>query len=139
MSLYVLDSDTLSLYSHRHAAVTQNMLAHTPAELATTVINVEEMLTGWHSLLRAVKTRTDLAQVYDRLAKTVPLLAEFSILSFTEPAILRFEQLHATKLNVRKMDLRIAAIALEHSATLVTRNTRDFQRVPGLTLEDWTV
>jgi tRNA(fMet)-specific endonuclease VapC len=60
------------------------------------------------------------------------------ILSFTEPAIARFERLRAMKLGVGAMDLRIAAIALEHGATVVTRNTRDFQRIPGLPLDDWS-
>ena len=41
-------------------------------------------------------------------------------------------------LNVRKMDLRISAVVLEHGGVLVTRNVRDFQRVPGLPIEDWS-
>lgn len=35
-------------------------------------------------------------------------------------------------------DLLIAAHALCHGATLVTANTREFARVPGLTVVDWT-
>ena len=34
-------------------------------------------------------------------------------------------------------DLLIACIALAHDATLVTRNTKDYANVPGLTLENW--
>ena len=36
-------------------------------------------------------------------------------------------------------DLWIAATALAHGATLVTNNTAEFSRVPGLQLEDWTL
>ena len=35
-------------------------------------------------------------------------------------------------------DLLIAATALAHQATLVTHNTSEFSRVPGLVIEDWT-
>ena len=34
-------------------------------------------------------------------------------------------------------DLLIAAIALANQMTLVTHNTAEFSRVPGLALEDW--
>jgi tRNA(fMet)-specific endonuclease VapC len=34
-------------------------------------------------------------------------------------------------------DLKIAAICLEHELTLVTSNTSEFARVPGLCVEDW--
>jgi predicted nucleic acid-binding protein len=38
---------------------------------------------------------------------------------------------------IGKIDLRIAAIALEQKAPVVSRNLRDFRRVPNLAVEDW--
>jgi tRNA(fMet)-specific endonuclease VapC len=37
------------------------------------------------------------------------------------------------------MDLKIASIALAHSATLLSANLRDFRQVPNLSVEDWLV
>ena len=42
------------------------------------------------------------------------------------------------KVRIGTMDLRIAATAISNGLILLTRNTVDFERVPGLTLEDWT-
>ena len=36
-------------------------------------------------------------------------------------------------------DLLIAAHALTERSTLVTANTREFSRVPGLTVENWSL
>jgi tRNA(fMet)-specific endonuclease VapC len=75
--------------------------------------------------------------VYDQIAENVRFFSRVEIVSFSEPAIAIYETLKSQRLNIGKMDLRIAAIALEHDACLVTRNVRDFQRVPGLQFEDW--
>ena len=47
------------------------------------------------------------------------------------------QEKQAGKLNVGANDLKIAAIGLEVGAVVVTRNVRDFGRVPGLTVENW--
>jgi tRNA(fMet)-specific endonuclease VapC len=137
MSLYVLDTDTLTLLQEGQATVVQHVSSHAPDELAITVITVEEQLDGWYSRLRRTRRREELAMVYERLAQTVRSLGRLTILSYTEQAIDRFEQLRRLRLNVGSYDLRIAAVTLEHSAILVTRNVRDFQRIPNLTIENW--
>jgi tRNA(fMet)-specific endonuclease VapC len=37
------------------------------------------------------------------------------------------------------MDLRIASIAISRQMTVVTRNMVDYERIPGLVVQDWTI
>ena len=138
MTVHVLDTDILTLLQERHLAVQERVAACRPEELAITVISVEEQLSGWYRRLRKAKKPAELARVYQRLAAAVQSLSRLQILSFTEQAIRRYDELRKLKLNVRKMDLRIAAITIDEGATLVTRNVRDFQDIPGLKIEDWS-
>jgi tRNA(fMet)-specific endonuclease VapC len=139
MPLYALDTDSLTLYREGHAQLGQRVLAHPSSEIATTVISVEEQLAGWFAQLRQAKQLDRVARAYERLAETIRFYTGIEVLLFTLPAITRYQQLLQMKLNVGRMDLRIGAIALEHGATVVTRNLRDFRRIPNLTVEDWSV
>jgi tRNA(fMet)-specific endonuclease VapC len=140
MSRYILDTDILTLYQRSHPAVLQHAAGQSPTDVAITAITIQEQLDGWHSVLAKARTHPQIAADYDFLANFIaPSLVRFPLLSFPESAILRYEQLLTLRLNVGRMDLRIAAIALEHGAIVVTRNKRDFGRVPGLVTEDWSV
>ncbi len=138
MSLYVLDTDTITLYQWDHPAVCQNNANHQADQIRITIISVEEQLTGWYSFVRRAKTLDQVADAYERLTENVMFWSGFEILLFSAQAIRRYESLKNMKLRVGANDLRIAAITLENGATLVTRNLRDFQRIPGLMIEDWS-
>jgi tRNA(fMet)-specific endonuclease VapC len=138
MSLFVLDTDALSLWQ-RNPVIAAQLAAHATDQIAITIITVQEQLDGWHSRLPRAKTPEETSDLYRRLADTVRFLSRVPILLFTVAAIDRYVHLQKQKLNIGKMDLRIASIALEHHATVVTRNTRDFSRIPGLIIEDWSM
>jgi len=138
MSLFVLDTDVLTLLQERHVVVLERVKSCPPEDLAITIISVEEQLSGWYRRLRTAKEPEELARVYGRLTTAVQSLSRVRILSFTEQAIHRYEELRKLKLNVRKMDLRIAAIVLEERGTIVSRNVRAFRAIPVLTVEDWS-
>jgi tRNA(fMet)-specific endonuclease VapC len=59
---------------------------------------------------------------------------------FDKPCAIEFGRLNGQLpqigLSVNPVDLMIAAVAIVHDLTLITHNTRDFQNVPGLPLED---
>jgi tRNA(fMet)-specific endonuclease VapC len=137
--MYVLDTDILTLYQFGHSTVCRNVARHPSDELAIAILTVEEQLSSWYTLVRRTKGRDELARVYQRFTDNVRFLSQLQILSFSAGAIERFEELKRMKLGVKAMDLRISAVALEHSATVVTRNRRDFECVPGLRVEDWSV
>ena len=70
-------------------------------------------------------------------------LNQFVSLPFDDPAATTFgtirAQLETRGTPIGAYDLQIAAIALANNLTLVTHNTREFERVDGLLLEDWEV
>jgi tRNA(fMet)-specific endonuclease VapC len=137
MSLYVLDTDILSLFQDGHSNVCQQVAQHRPDELATTIITVEEQLSSWYTLRRRVKGREQLALAYERFTQNVQMLSRLQLVSFSSEAIDHYELLRRSKLGVKGNDLRIAAIALQNSAILVTRNLVDFARIPELQIENW--
>lgn len=138
MSLYVLDTDILTLLQTGHATVHGHVNLQAPKSVAITIVSVEEQLSGWYSMLRQSKQDDKLAWAYEQFAINVRSLSGREILDYDLRCIHRYQALQKLKLNVRKGDLRIAAVVLEHSALLVTRNARDFKQVPGLTFVDWS-
>jgi tRNA(fMet)-specific endonuclease VapC len=139
MSLYVLDTDILSLYQQGNDAIRNRIAQHSPDELSVSIISVEEQLSSWYTMRRRVKGRERLAIAYERFTENVRMLSSLQILSFSLEAINRYEQLLRSKLGVKGNDLRIAAIAMVNSAIVVTRNRIDFEQIPGVQVEDWSV
>lgn len=139
MSLYILDTNALSYLEQNEQTGTfwKQRVAHELDVIAVSIISVEEQLNGWYGLLRRPLSAKALADVYERMTRNIGFLAVLPIVTFSEAAILYFEMLKGMHLNVGSNDLRIAAIALENDATVITRNTRDFARVPNLRIENW--
>lgn len=138
MILYVLDTDMLTLLEDGHPTVGQRFLQQPPEEVAVTVLSVEEQLSGWYTQVRKAKRAEKLEWAYRRLTDTVSFLAHMQIVTYDQVAMQRYEQLRKAKIKIGRMDLRIAATVLERGAILVTRNLRDFQKVPDLRIEDWS-
>lgn len=67
MNLYVLDTDTLTLFQEGHPKVRERAGAVPAAEIAISVISVEEQLSGWYAQLRQAKRPDRLAWAYRRL------------------------------------------------------------------------
>lgn len=137
MSLYLLDTNIVTSYGQGIEPVMGRVDACPIGDQAISVLTVEEQLSGWYTALRKARRPDALAHAYGRLAQVVPFLARWSILPYTEAAMRRVEAWQKLRLGVEKMDLRIAAVALENDAVVVTRNLRDFNRIPGVVSEDW--
>lgn len=77
----------------------------------------------------------------DAMATTERLISEFSIVPFDDECATAYARLRANLERrgcaIGPNDMLIAATALTHEATLVTRNEQEFARVPGLRVEVW--
>jgi tRNA(fMet)-specific endonuclease VapC len=141
--MFVLDTDHFSLMEWSAGAARQNLLTRlsqvSPGDVFTTIITYEEQTRGWMAYAARARTTAQQVEAYRKLERHLDLYGRVQVLGFDERAGTEFERLRTARLRVGTMDLKIAAIALVHDATLLSRNLTDFHRVPGLKVEDWTL
>lgn len=127
----LLDTDTLvSALRKDPPQVLRRLLDSSPDDLAISVVTIAELTYGAAKSRDPERTRTVLEH----------FLTPYHILSFDVPAAerhgrLRHELRHQP---IGERDLIISSIALTNDLAVVTGNVREFGRVPGLRLENWT-
>jgi tRNA(fMet)-specific endonuclease VapC len=129
--MFVLDTNTLVYFFRGEGGVAQRLLSTAPAEIAIPAVVVFELETGIQKSTDSKKRRGQL----DVLLQATTVLS-FGLAEARAAASIR-ATLEQAGTPIGPMDTLIAATAVAHRATLVTRNTREFSRVPGLTVVDW--
>jgi tRNA(fMet)-specific endonuclease VapC len=136
MTAYLLDTNTVSyLLRDNSPALSSRLLGMAPEALAISVITAGELRFGVKKLgpgQRATALSQRLEHILESFA-TLPLPADAG-----EHYAATRAHLEAKGTPIGGNDLWIAAHALAGDMTLITNNLREFQRVPGLKVEDWS-
>jgi tRNA(fMet)-specific endonuclease VapC len=130
MPKYMLDTDTVSFALRGRGAVASCLLEHLPSEICISSITLAELRFG----AEARRSRK-----LHRLIDT--FIGSVTVIPFDQPAADRFAPV-ATALARRgepigTFDTLMAAHALSRGLTFVTNNSKHFQRVRGLKIENW--
>ena len=137
--MYLLDTDTLTYLHAGHPRVVEHLRDLIDPHVGTTIITRIEVLRGRFDFALKAATGEELLVAHRLLWRTEELLGQMIILPLDQAAAVQFDTLRQAK-GTRKMgraDLLVASIALAHRATLVTRNVRHFNHVPGLVVVNW--
>lgn len=139
MSLYILDTDCLSLFQADNPLILSRIQQTNSEQLAVTVITVQEQMRGWMNVINRYGNSERLIWAYQGLFEAIKLFNTIKVLNFEQTAHETYQKLRSQKIRIGTQDLRIASIALTADAIVVTRNYKDFGQVPNLKLEDWTI
>jgi len=134
------DTDILTEILAGNPAYAERIATVAVVEQAVPIVAVEEILRGRLNAIRqaeAAKARITIEQAYLLFEQTLADIREVKVLSCTEQTEMLLKEWRKRKIRGSTHDLRIAAICVVNSATLVTRNRRDFQNIPGLSVEFW--
>ena len=140
---FLFDTDHISILQRKSApefvALSVRIARESPADLAFSIVSFHEQVLGCHTYLSRARNPTEVSRGYGMLTGVLEDFGSAQVLPFDALAATTLNGLIAQGVRVASMDLRIACIALSRGLTVLTRNTRDFRRVPGLLTEDWTV
>lgn len=141
--MILLDTDMLTLVQRRggeeYARLVFRLDQAQDQDVRVTIVSFEEQMRGWLAWIVKARAGERLIDAYARLRGLLEDFGARPVVDFEERSYDEFARLSRMKTRVGTMDLRIAAIALANDALLLSRNLRDFSRVPGLRVEDWTV
>lgn len=129
--MYALDTNTVLDYFRGKGQVAARLLATPPSEVGLPAVAAYEVWVGVLGSQNAKRRQVE----YERFLAIVAILP-FDVVAGRRAADLRLALEREGEL-IRPMDMLIAATALAHGATIVTRNVREFDRVPGLTVVNW--
>lgn len=128
----MIDTDTIIYSLKGHEKVLRNFEAHRNIPKSISVVTYGELIYG----ARKSKNSEKSLGVAHRVAELFP------ILNVTPAVMETFGEVKATQEKVGQtiddMDLLIAATALTHNLIVVTNNSKHFQRIKGLEIENWT-
>ena len=138
--IIAFDTDVLTEILLGSASFVERAAAIPVRQQAVPIIVIEEVLRGRLNVIRqaeADKSRISLEQAYGFFQETFSDARRLQILSYTSLAESLYQQWRQQGIRVSTHDLRIAAICVASDAKLISRNRRDFERIPGLTVEFW--
>ena len=145
MSLYILDTDHMSLLERLDTQAgyqihnRMDQLLSSSDSAVTTVVTFEEQLRGWMARLAKAKTVSQQVVDYRKLNQLLENYRTIIVIDFDEKSALQFQALLKARIRIGTMDLKIAAITIANNATLLSRNLKDFSKIPDLKVEDWAI
>ncbi len=116
----------------------QHVRSVPPETICTTVITLYEQMRGRVARIHRAGISSELITACEHLRKTVRYFSHIRVLPFTSDAARHLNSFKDARIRVGTQDLRIASIVLSFDGILVTGNRRDFQKIPGLVIEDWS-
>lgn len=139
---FLFDTDHLSILQwhsgDEYGRLAKRVETSNQEELAASIVSFQEQVLGGNSYLAKAKTPAQFVRGYEILNDVLDLFAHAQIVPFDDAVAAEPFSLKSRRIRLKPMDLRLAATALAKNLTLLTRNTVDFERVPGLRIEDWT-
>lgn len=128
---YLLDTDTLVYLFKRTGSCQLHLEQHPDEDIATSAVNMFELEFGLAKSNNPIPLRAFINELSRR----------YAVLSFDAVASQRAgavrAHLQAKGTPIGPYDVQVAGVALAHDLTVITRNTREFERVPGLRVENW--
>jgi tRNA(fMet)-specific endonuclease VapC len=140
--MYILDTDHLSVLDRGGVAaqiLAQRLSQVDSRQVVTTIISYEEQMRGWLDYGTKNQTVERQVEAYKLLKRQLMNYCGIPVLEFDQTAVQTFQRLRKTYPRLGAMDLKIAAIGLETQSIVLTRNQRDFGKIEGLLIEDWTL